>query len=160
MRAAHKAFTLVELLVVIAIIGLLIAMLLPAVQAARESARKTVCRNNLKQIGLALHSFHDVQHRLPPGWEAYAAVGSKVPDPDGVPGWGWGANLLGFLEQTALADTVRLDLPITSPVHVQQRIKKLEILRCPSDPHREDVFTLDAEDGSGPIVDLARANYV
>ena len=117
MSIRRSAFTLVELLVVIAIIGLLIALLLPAVQAAREASRRSSCKNNLKQLGLALHTFHDTYQRLPAGWEAYAAAGSKTPDPEGVPGWAWGSHALAGLEQSALADQINLNLAITDPQH-------------------------------------------
>ena len=160
MSVSRKAFTLVELLVVIAIIGLLIALLLPAVQAARESARRNSCRNNLKQLGLALQTHHDAYQRLPAGWEAFTTATSRIPDPEGVPGWGWGANLLGGLEQPALADQIRLNVAIDDPQHAAPRVKKLDVFRCPSDPKSDDLFTLDAEDGSGPMLQLARANYV
>jgi prepilin-type N-terminal cleavage/methylation domain-containing protein/prepilin-type processing-associated H-X9-DG protein len=160
MLAKRTAFTLVELLVVIAIIGLLIALLLPAVQAAREASRRTSCRNNLKQLGLTLHTFHGTHHRLPAGWEAYASAGSRIPDPEGTPGWGWGAHVLDGIEQSALAEQIRLNTAIDDPQHDAPRVKKLDVFRCPSDPFREDLFMLDAEDGSGPMLDLARANYV
>lgn len=87
----HRGFTLVELLVVIAIIGVLVALLLPAVQAAREAARRTQCQNNLKQIGLALQSYHDVRKAIPP---------SRVPCHHGT----WAVFLWPFLEQAAVAE--------------------------------------------------------
>src|SRR5438105_3620381 len=89
------AFTLVELLVVIAIIGVLVALLLPAVQMARESARRMACQNNLKQVGLALQSYHDGQRSFPPGYvSAVDAAGN-----DTGPGWGWAAKALPYMEQ-------------------------------------------------------------
>src|SRR5262245_64147082 len=104
------AFTLVDLLVVIAIVGVLVALLLPAVQMARESARRMSCQNNLKQIGLALQSYHDGQRAFPPGYvSAVDAAGN-----DTGPGWGWGAKALPYMEQGTLYDTIRLDQPIES----------------------------------------------
>ena len=90
----RKGFTLIELLVVIAIIAVLIALLLPAVQQAREAARRTQCRNNLHQIGLALHNYHDTHSCFPPGW-----VGSTGSD---APAHAWGVMILPFLDETAL----------------------------------------------------------
>jgi prepilin-type N-terminal cleavage/methylation domain-containing protein len=87
-----RAFTLIELLVVIAIIAILIALLLPAVQQAREAARRTQCRNNLKQIGLALHNYHDTFQVLPYGWDTRGA--------------GWSAMMLPYIEQGNLYGTL------------------------------------------------------
>jgi prepilin-type N-terminal cleavage/methylation domain-containing protein/prepilin-type processing-associated H-X9-DG protein len=89
----RRAFTLVELLVVIAIIGVLVALLLPAVQAAREAARRTQCFNNLKQMGLGLHNYHDTHQSFP---AAYLST----------TGWGWGTALLPFAEQQPLYDQI------------------------------------------------------
>src|SRR5690242_13951357 len=86
-------FTLIELLVVIAIIGVLIGLLLPAVQAAREAARRAQCTNNLKQIGIALHNYHDAHRTFPPGYSSLWKLDgsdSGVADDDVGPGWAWG----------------------------------------------------------------------
>src|SRR5947199_1004875 len=90
----RTGFTLVELLVVIAIIGMLIALLLPAVQAAREAGRRTSCRNNLRQIGLALHLYHDTYNYFPPGYIDGNTNPDSTPDNDVGPGWGWASFLL------------------------------------------------------------------
>src|SRR6188508_1740900 len=101
----RRAFTLVELLVVIAIIGVLVALLLPAVQTARESARRMSCESNLKQIGLGVHNHHDVTLSLLPtsigeGAEALAQGFSDVPEPDGFAQWS--TLLLPYIEQQGL----------------------------------------------------------
>ena len=95
MVRSKRGFTLVELLVVIAIIGILIALLLPAVQAAREAARRSQCSNNLKQIGIGMHNFHDTYKAFP--------VGQADDDNDS---FGWGVYILPFIEQKPLWDAI------------------------------------------------------
>ncbi|MGB4727076.1 MAG: DUF1559 domain-containing protein, partial [Thermogutta sp.] len=98
-----RGFTLVELLVVIAIIGILIALLLPAVQAAREAARRSQCTNNLKQIMLAFHNYHDIHKRFGPGLVKMGNWFAANNCPEGQCGtWSWGAFILPYLEQTSL----------------------------------------------------------
>lgn len=102
----RRGFTLVELLVVIAIIGILVALLLPAVQAAREAARRMQCSNNLKQIGLALHNYHDTFKTFPQG-NVVRISGTGVPPLRGD-GWTWHARILPFVEQKSLYDQVSM----------------------------------------------------
>jgi prepilin-type N-terminal cleavage/methylation domain-containing protein len=129
----RRAFTLVELLVVIAIIGILVALLLPAVQAAREAARRTSCFNNMKQIGLALHMYHDTYGEMPPGWFAQHPT-TRQPYWLGQPGWGWAARLLPFLEQENVKDNlIDFNTPMTHAKHDEVRQTFLPIYRCPSD---------------------------
>ena len=130
--ARREAFTLVELLVVLAIIGLLVALLLPAVQAARDVARRAQCSNNMKQIGLAYHNHENVHRALPP---AYI---SDVTKPAG-----WGVFLLPFLEQVQLYDNYSLDAPfyymnLTQGIDNQAVSNTaIPVFRCPSAPQRE-----------------------
>lgn len=94
----RKGFTLVELIVVLAVIGVLLALLLPAIQQAREAARRAVCRNNLKQIGLAIHNYHDIHNCIP-----LASIHTQSTPMPGVSGyWGWEVALLPYLEQQPL----------------------------------------------------------
>ena len=134
-RNTRSAFTLVELLVVIAIIGILIALLLPAVQAAREAARRSQCTNNLKQLGVALHNYHDTVNALPPGYVLTFVPSAGVYSSTA---WGWGSFILPYCEQQALYDGIE---PGMGSLHgattdsVKLAMMKLEIscFRCPSD---------------------------
>src|SRR5690606_11059380 len=102
-KTKPQGFTLIELLVVIAIIAVLVALLLPAVQQAREAARRTQCRNHLKQLVLALHNYHDVHSAFPPGYiDAFDSNGDIRQFDDFGCGWSWAANLLPQLEQAPL----------------------------------------------------------
>src|SRR5438876_1195681 len=115
----RQAFTLIELLVVIAIIGILVGLLIPAVQKVRESAARTQCTNNLKQIGLALHGYHGAHKVFPPAYtrtsdrQAGVSYGVSYPDDNwnALPGWAWGTLILPYLEQGNLYNQLRLDLP-------------------------------------------------
>ena len=150
-RTKKTGFTLIELLVVIAIIAILIALLLPAVQQAREAARRTQCKNNLKQFGLAMHNYHDVTKNFPPGivqpqvvglWQNCTTMsnGQAMPDTENR-AWGWGTMLLPYIDQAPLFNILKPDAcrmpnanasfpnggtltPLQSP---------LEVFRCPSD---------------------------
>ena len=94
----RRGFTLIELLVVIAIIAILIALLLPAVQQAREAARSSQCKNNLKQLGLAMHNYHDTYKMFPPD---NTFTKGKIAT-SSIPAWGWGTYLLPYLDQAPL----------------------------------------------------------
>lgn len=125
------AFTLIELLVVIAIIGILVALLLPAVQAARESARRTQCVNNLKQMGIAFQNYHDAIRCLPPG---YLATGPYIDgQTDTTPGWGWAAFLLPSMEQNAIYQSINFNFPIQHPANAIAVQTRVAAYLCPSD---------------------------
>ena len=138
-----RGFTLIELLVVIAIIAVLIALLLPAVQQAREAARRTQCRNNLKQIGLALHNYHDAYAAFPPGnalstLSPDAGYGVDLTTANRAAGYGWAAYILPYLDQAPLFN--KLDVNGLELVRLMQQAAKrplaqqnLAAYRCPSD---------------------------
>jgi len=143
----HGGFTLVELLVVIAIIGVLVALLLPAVQSAREAARRMQCSNNLKQIGIAMHNFHDTYLVLPPGAvTGTTAAANQVRTRFGIKGTGdqgWGMFIYPYIEQKNLYDTYRWDLDFRDPNNQKAREQYVSTLLCPSSPiqRRRDVMT-------------------
>ncbi len=127
-RRAPRAFTLVELLVVIAIIGILVSLLLPAVQAVREASRRMQCQNNLRQIGLALHNYHAAFRKLPPG-------GIEVrPEVPGGKQLAWSAFVLPFLEQSAAYVQVDFNYPFDHPVNEEAAAIPIETYLCPSTP--------------------------
>ncbi|MCG6154223.1 DUF1559 domain-containing protein [Rubinisphaera margarita] len=155
----RDGFTLIELLVVIAIIAVLVALLLPAVQQAREAARRSSCKNNLKQIGVALHNYHDTFSVLPPGYIvrniAPSAMASMETAQNG-PGFAWGTMLLPMLEQSALYDNMNFDLNSNQSPNVDNGRQSIATFLCPSDPAP---LTFTVNDGTSDL-ELASANYV
>ncbi len=141
----RRGFTLIELLVVIAIIAVLIALLLPAVQAAREAARRMQCTNNLKQLGIALHNYHDAMGRLPYG--AIVAQKGNFWYPDGIGGehyrYSTLAMLAPFLEQTPIFGALNYNHPVylpdgaISPANSSLLATKINLFLCPSDTPTE-----------------------
>src|SRR5262249_12880249 len=138
-----RGFTLIELLVVIAIIAVLIALLLPAVQSAREAARRATCVNNLKQIGLALHNYHDQMNTFQPGY--VSSINPTVVDPcnfdqemqNGVDlgtGWAWGSMILPQLEQQPLYNSINSSLSVAYSANDTVSLTPVSIYLCPSDP--------------------------
>ena len=159
LRRNPRGFTLIELLVVITIIAVLIALLLPAVQMAREAARRSQCVNNLKQLGLALQNYHSAFQSFPPGYiSAFDASGN-----DTGPGWGWNAMLLPQMEQKPLFDAVNFMLPIEAPTNLTARLPRIATLLCPSDTAPPS-WTTAARSLTGivtrNICDVASSNYV
>ncbi|HQU42208.1 MAG TPA: DUF1559 domain-containing protein [Pirellulales bacterium] len=152
----RRGFTLVELLVVIAIVGILIGLLLPAVQAARESARRTQCVNNLKQLGIACQNYHDAMRRLPPG---YLAAGPYVDgETDTTPGWGWAALLLPNMEQTTVYQSANFSLPVQHPANARAVQTWVAPYLCPSDIVPDTPYAVPNASGS-TVALAAPASY-
>ena len=137
-----KGFTLVELLVVIAIIGILIGMLLPAVQMVREAARRTTCLNNMRQIGLGLMNYESSLEEFPPGWTS-----DDITVPIGEAGWGWSARILPFMEAQNLRDRLDFNVAIDDHDHEVWIKTELPFYMCPSDPAQEIVNLNDHIEG-------------
>lgn len=157
-------FTVLELLVTISIIAILAALLLPAIGAARESARRIQCVSHLREIGLALHNHHSAMQDLPAGWKF---------DPSNSSAYGWSVALLPYLGEPGLADQIDPTKTIDHPVHQLARDTTLDLLLCPSDiaeptfglfaeTENEDEANADRSSESAPemLVQLPTANYV
>jgi prepilin-type N-terminal cleavage/methylation domain-containing protein/prepilin-type processing-associated H-X9-DG protein len=157
-RSGH-AFTLIELLVVIAIIAVLIALLLPAVQSAREASRRAQCLNNLKQISLALHNYHDAVATFPPGYISLTQ-GNQPNGAEIGPGWGWMSMVLGQMEQVTLFNGVNFSLPTPAPASQTARATRLNILLCPSNVGDNGPLTIKDASGKVIVADLAPGQYV
>lgn len=161
-KTSRDGFTLIELLVVIAIIAILVALLLPAVQQAREAARRSSCKNNLKQIGLALHNYHDTFRVFPPGWIGANAAGPHTgldsADLTGFNnGFGWGAMILPQLEAGNIYDSFDFTLPLTDPANSSAIAHSISTFQCPSDPKPG---TADITDSLGNSFTLGTSNYM
>ncbi len=153
-RLSRQAFTLIELLVVIAIIGILVGLLLPAVQKVREAAARIQCTNNLKQIGLALHGYHDANNVFPSGYVDSNTNPDSTPNNDVGPGWGWAAMILPYAEQGNVYNQINFSQGVGLGSNTAISQQPLKMFQCPSDPYQQN-FTVWP---TGVVV--AHGNYV
>lgn len=149
-----SGMTVLEVLVATGIISLLATMVVPAVQASREAARRTQCVNHIKQIGLALHAYHDLWHSLPAAYQFELTKRSQ---------YGWAVPLLPLVEQPAVAGLVDRNQPLDHPANAVARSSSIAIWQCPSDIV-EPTFMLHADDdftgSNGPLMSLPTASYI
>ena len=148
-----SGFTLVELLVAIAVVAILIALLLPAVQAAREAARRATCKSNLRQISLALHSYHDAQQAFPPG--IYNSIW-PLSGPDHIR-QDWICGILSYLEQGSLSDALQVQIQTGAdyPWYATGTSTPIRLITCPSDPGSPKTQAV----GGTPVSEGFHGNY-
>jgi hypothetical protein len=134
----------------------LVALLLPAIQAARESARKTTCANNLKQIGLGMQAYLIDYKAFPPGY-----ISSVQPDhDDGGPGWSWGPLLMPYIEEAPLRDRVDVTISLRSPTVADLILTSVPLFICPSDGMFEPIIDIPSKSSTRPLCRMAAANYI
>jgi prepilin-type N-terminal cleavage/methylation domain-containing protein/prepilin-type processing-associated H-X9-DG protein len=146
----RAGFTLIELVVSIAIIGVLAALLIPAVQSSRDAARRTACKNQLRQLGLALHMYHEVHRCFPPG--SYV-MGPSFPIQSG---WGWGAMILPYIEQNAIYKQIDFCLGTGLGGNLQLIAQPIPMFRCPSEI---GVDSISCKPIADPPFQVASGNY-
>ncbi len=164
-RISRRGFTLIEMIVFISIVGVLIGLLLPAVGRVRESGQQAACRNNLKQIGLALQAYHHTHKCFP---SAFLFVPTNEPPIfQGMktsPGWGWGTLLLPYLDQAPVYHQINLTKSIEMPEFKTPRTVKMKVYTCPTDRNTGVFWVVDEkikeEGGLGaPICEVATNSY-
>jgi prepilin-type N-terminal cleavage/methylation domain-containing protein/prepilin-type processing-associated H-X9-DG protein len=161
----RPAFTLIELLVVIAIIGILIALLLPAVQAAREAARRAQCSNNFKQVGLALHNYHSALETFPPGMILYypgVCPGIPTTGPNYL-GASWSTFILPYMEHGSIYDQIDFAAPFpeyVQPSWMKAGSNRISSYECPSDPNSDQWVEIASgrQSGPNPVDDFRQIN--
>jgi type II secretory pathway pseudopilin PulG len=149
------------LLVVIAIIAVLIALLLPAVQKARESARRCTCQNHLKQLGVALHNYLEMHAVFPPGYVSF--IDPSNPDNESNDlgsGWGWAAMLLPQVEQRDVFNAINFDVNIEHDANATTRTRPIEAFLCPSNTPNLGIRPVTDDTGVNVICSVATSNYV
>lgn len=150
-----RGFTLIELLVVIAIIAVLVALLLPAIQQAREAARRSACKNNLKQLALATHTYESSHGVLPPGYlHAFDASGSGA----NQMGFAWGLMILPQIDQSTLYQEFDFDRPVFDASQLTARQQHLAVFLCPSDTYSDGGYVV-RDDSVTPIEQYAAGSY-
>lgn len=151
---SRRGMTVLELLIAMGILSTLTTLLLPAVQASREAARRTQCAGQLKQLGLALHAYHEQSKGLPPGWQFERTVNSQ---------FGWAVPLLPQMDQLATYRQVDRNCRLDAPTNSTAREISLALWLCPSDITEPSFMLYEDEEftgSDGPLVRLPTANYV